>query len=96
MDSTLLHDVLILLGFSVLIVFLLQKLKLPSILGFLITGIIIGPYGLILVTDVHQVEVFAEIGVILLLFVIGLEMSIKQLALIKKNSIHWWRIAGWP
>ncbi|MGO1584846.1 MAG: cation:proton antiporter domain-containing protein [Mesonia sp.] len=85
MESTLLQDVLILLGFSVMIVFLLQKLKLPSILGFLITGIIIGPYGLSLVTAVHQVEIFAEIGVILLLFVIGLELSIKQLILIKKT-----------
>lgn len=85
MESTLLQDILILLGFSVMIVFLLQKLKLPSILGFLITGIIIGPYGLSLVTAVDQVETFAEIGVILLLFVIGLEMSIKQLILIKKT-----------
>ena len=85
MESTLLQDVLILLGFSVMIVFLLQKLKLPSILGFLITGIIIEPYGLSLVTAVHQVEIFAEIGVILLLFVIGLELSIKQLILIKKT-----------
>ncbi|MDT0293444.1 cation:proton antiporter [Mesonia ostreae] len=85
MESTLFQDVLILLGFSVMIVFLLQKLKLPSILGFLITGIIIGPYGLSLVTAVHQVEIFAEIGVILLLFVIGLELSIKQLILIKKT-----------
>lgn len=85
MESTLFQDVLILLGFSVMIVFLLQKLKLPSILGFLITGIIIGPYGLSLVTAVDQVEIFAEIGVILLLFVIGLELSIKQLILIKKT-----------
>ncbi len=85
MELTLLQDILVLLSFSVLIVFLLQRLKLPSILGFLITGIIIGPYGLSLINAVEQVETISEIGVILLLFVIGMEMSIKQLAAIKKT-----------
>lgn len=68
-----------------MIVFLLQRIKLPSILGFLITGIIIGPYGLSLVNVVEQVEVISEIGVILLLFVIGMELSLKQLLSIKKT-----------
>lgn len=85
MHLPLLQDILILLGFSVIIVFILQRLKLPSILGFLITGVIIGPYGLSLVKAVEQVEVISEIGVILLLFVIGMELSIKQLAAIKKT-----------
>jgi CPA2 family monovalent cation:H+ antiporter-2 len=85
MHLPLLQDILILLGFSVAIVFILQRLKLPSILGFLITGTIIGPYGLSLVKAVEQVEVISEIGVILLLFVIGMELSIKQLARIKKT-----------
>jgi len=85
MHLPLLQDILILLSFSVVIVFILQRLKLPSILGFLISGLIIGPYGLSLVTAVDQVEVIAEIGVILLLFVIGMELSIKQLSLIKKT-----------
>ena len=43
MHFPLLQDILILLGFSVAIVFLLQRLRLPSILGFLITGVVIGP-----------------------------------------------------
>lgn len=85
MHLPLLQDILILLGFSVAIVFILQRLKLPSILGFLISGTIIGPYGLSLVNAVEQVEVISEIGVILLLFVIGMELSIKQLAQIKKT-----------
>lgn len=80
-----LQDILIILSFSVVIVFLLQRLKLPSILGFLITGIIIGPYGFSLINAVKEVEIIAEIGVILLLFVIGMELSIKQLASIKKT-----------
>lgn len=85
MHLPLLQDLLILLVFSVAIVFFLQRIKLPSILGFLITGTIIGPYGLSLVNAVDQVEIISEIGVILLLFVIGMELSLKQLASIKKT-----------
>ena len=50
----------------------MQRLKLPSIIGFLITGVLIGPYGFSLVNAVDEVEILSEIGVILLLFVIGL------------------------
>ena len=85
MHLPLLQDILILLGFSAVIVFVLQKLKLPSIIGFLLTGIIIGPYGLSLINAAEQIEVLSEIGVILLLFVIGMELSLKQLASIKKT-----------
>ncbi len=85
MHLPLLQDILVILGFSVVIVFALQRLKLPSIIGFLLTGVIIGPYGLSLVYAVEQVEILSEIGVILLLFVIGMELSIKQLASIKKT-----------
>ena len=81
----LLQDILILLVFSVVIVFVLQRLKLPSIIGFLLTGVIIGPYGLSLIKAVEQVETLSEVGVILLLFVIGMELSIKQLVSIKKT-----------
>ncbi|MBK8704454.1 MAG: cation:proton antiporter [Saprospiraceae bacterium] len=85
MHESLFQDLLVLLGFSVIVVFILQRFKLPSILGFLLTGVIIGPYGLSLVKGVHQVETISEIGVILLLFVIGMELSIKQLASIRKT-----------
>ena len=85
MHLPLLQDMLILLGFSVIIVFVLQKLKLPSIIGFLLTGVIIGPYGFSLIHAVEQVEILSEIGVILLLFVIGMELSINQLISIKKT-----------
>lgn len=85
MHIPLLQDILILLGFSVVIVFVLQRLKLPSIIGFLLTGVIIGPYGFSLIKEVDQVEILSEVGVILLLFVIGMELSIKQLVSIKKT-----------
>jgi len=85
MHLPLLNDMLILFSFSVIIVFVLQRLKLPSVIGFLITGVLIGPYGFSLVKAVEEVEILSEIGVILLLFVIGMELSIKQLISIKKT-----------
>jgi CPA2 family monovalent cation:H+ antiporter-2 len=85
MHLPILQDLLVLLGFSAVVVFVLQRLKLPSILGFLITGVLIGPYGLALVKGVHEVEVISELGVILLLFVIGMELSIRQLIAIKRT-----------
>lgn len=85
MDTELLQYILIILGFSVGIVFALQRLKLPSILGFIITGVVIGPHGLGLISGEDQIEVLSEIGIILLLFVIGLDLSIKQLASIRKT-----------
>ena len=85
MHLPLLQDFLILLGFSAVVVFVLQRLKLPSILGFLLTGILIGPHGLGLVHESEQIEIISEIGVILLLFVIGMELSIKHLISIKNT-----------
>ena len=85
MHFPLLQDIVILLGFSVIVVFALQRLRLPSILGFLLTGIIIGPFGFSLIENQAQVEILSEIGVILLLFVIGMELSMSQLASMKKT-----------
>jgi CPA2 family monovalent cation:H+ antiporter-2 len=87
MQLPLLQDILVLLAFSVFIVLALQRLRLPSVIGFLVTGAIIGPYGLSLVTAVEQVEFLSEIGVILLLFVIGMELSLKQIADMKRTVL---------
>lgn len=85
MHFPLLHDILIILGLSVIIVFILGRFKLPSVLGFLITGVIIGPGAFGLIGAIEEVETMSEIGVILLLFVIGMELSLKQLASIRKT-----------
>ncbi len=85
MHFPLLQDIVVLLGFSVVVVLLLQRLRLPSVLGFLVTGIIIGPFGFGLIENPEQVELLSEIGVILLMFVIGMELSIKQLASMKRT-----------
>jgi len=77
-------DIVIILLVSVPIIYLFRKLHLPSIVGFLIAGTIIGPYGFRLISEIEQVEVMAEIGVILLLFDIGLEVSFNKVYRIKK------------
>ncbi|WP_162426455.1 cation:proton antiporter domain-containing protein [Pontibacter pudoricolor] len=84
MEMPLLDDVVIILGLAVVVILLFQRFKLPTILGFLITGVIAGPHGLSLVQDIHNIEMLAEIGVIMLLFIIGMEFSLRKLALIKR------------
>lgn len=85
MEIPLLPDIVTILGLSVFVILIFQKFKLPTIVGFLITGIVAGPHGLSLVAASHEVEILSEIGVILLLFIIGLEFSLKSLAAIKKE-----------
>lgn len=74
-----LRDLVIILGFGVIIVTLFHKLRLPAIAGFIFSGAMVGPQGLALIDDVHQVETLAEFGVALLLFGIGLELSLDKL-----------------
>ncbi len=70
-------------GVSATVVFVLHKLRIPSIVGFLVAGVLLGPHGLRLVAEIREVELLAEIGVILLLFTIGLELSLKNLKRIR-------------
>lgn len=79
MDSHTLLQALIYLGSAALIVPIAVRLGLGSVLGYLIAGCIIGPWGLRLVTDAESILHFAEIGVVLMLFVIGLELDPQRL-----------------
>lgn len=79
MDSHTLIQALIYLGAAALIVPIAVRLGLGSVLGYLIAGCIIGPWGLRLVTDAEAILHFAEIGVVLMLFVIGLELDPQRL-----------------
>lgn len=78
------NDLLIILLVSVPVAFACLRLKLPVLVGFMLTGIVIGPYGLGLIKELEAIEILAEIGVMLLLFTIGLEFSLKRLAEMKK------------
>lgn len=79
MDSQNMVQVLIYLGSAALIVPVAVRLGLGSVLGYLIAGCIIGPWGFSLVSDAASIMNFAEIGVVLMLFIIGLEMDPKRL-----------------
>lgn len=83
-EFTIIKDIVVILLISIPIILIFNKIKLPSIAGFLIAGMIIGPFGFELIANVHEIEIMAEIGVILLLFTIGLEFSLKELAKMKK------------
>ncbi len=76
---TLLPVVLVFLVAAIVIVPLGKRLGLSSVLGYLVTGLAIGPGGLNLITDADSVLHFAELGVVLLLFIIGLELLPRRL-----------------
>lgn len=71
-------ELLIILGFSIPVIYIFNKIKLPSIIGFLITGIIIGPSGLKLINDTAEIQFMAQIGVAFLLFTIGIEIQLSR------------------
>lgn len=83
-DLPILMDLLIVLLAAMPIAFLCHRLRLPVVVGFMLTGVIIGPSGLKLIRDVQAVEILAEIGVVLLLFTIGLEFSLRRMMEMKK------------
>lgn len=80
MEHGFLTDLLVVFALGGVVVYALRTLRIPPIVGLLLAGAAMGPSGLSLVADQHRVEILAEIGVVLLLFTIGLEFSIGQLA----------------
>ena len=78
-EITILRELIILLAVSLPITFLFHKMRLPALVGFLITGVLIGPHGAAFITETRAVERLAEIGVVLLLFTVGLEFSIADI-----------------
>lgn len=79
MGDAILRDILIIFAVSVPVVLVAHRMRFPSIVGFLITGVIIGPHALGLIPDAEEIRVLAEVGVALLLFSIGLEFSFDRL-----------------
>jgi CPA2 family monovalent cation:H+ antiporter-2 len=82
-----LEELLIVLAVTISIVFLFQKLRVPVIVGFLLAGVVIGPGGLGLIKSVNQVETLADIGVVLLLFTIGIEFSLESFLAMQRRII---------
>ncbi|WP_028025929.1 glutathione-regulated potassium-efflux system protein KefB [Enterovibrio calviensis] len=84
MEHNFLLDALIFLAAAVIAVPLAQRLGIGSVLGYLLAGVVIGPWGLGLISDVEAILHFAELGVVLLLFLIGLELNPKKLMQMRK------------
>src|SRR6185369_14201654 len=86
MDSTpdSLHSVLILLASGVAAVVLCRSLRLPAMIGYLVTGLVLGPHALGLASDREAIRALAEFGVVFLMFSIGLEFSLPKLVAMRR------------
>jgi len=82
-DLSVLREIFILLSLALANAWLFSRLHQSPIVGYLTTGLLVGPYGFHLVKGIHEVELVAEIGVILLLFTIGLEFSYSRIMRLK-------------
>jgi monovalent cation:H+ antiporter-2, CPA2 family len=77
-------EMLVFLLASVTIVPLLQRLKASPVLGYLAVGLVIGPHGLALIQESEGIETFAKLGVVFLLFMIGIKLSLERLITMRK------------
>ena len=84
MELSILIDIVIIFAFSTAVNYLFTKIKIPTIIGYLLTGIIVGPSVLGILRSPHEIEFMAEIGIIILMFTIGLEFSLNHLIKIRK------------
>jgi len=85
MNFAVLQDLVLLLAAAVLVIYISHRIKLPPVVGFLLTGILIGPGGFSLIRDHEAIDTLAEIGVVMLLFMIGLEFTLDRLKRIRRN-----------
>ena len=74
-----LKDLAVIFAVSLLVILVFHRVKLPALPGFIVAGVLLGPNALGLVSDVQRVEGLAEVGVVLLLFTIGIEFSLNRL-----------------
>ncbi|MBS3819755.1 cation:proton antiporter [bacterium] len=85
MEIPILKETVIVLLAAIVVFYISHRLRLPAVTGFILTGILIGPGGFGLVQDIHSINILAEIGVVMLLFNIGLEVSFEKLGALKKT-----------
>jgi len=84
MASLLLRDLLIIFGLSIPVVFTFSRLRIAPLVGFLLAGILAGPFGFGLIHESGEIEMLAEIGVVLLLFTIGIEFSLRDILQLRR------------
>ncbi len=80
-----LHETAIFLTAAIVAVPIFNRLGFGSVLGYLAAGVLIGPWGLRLITDAENIFHFAELGVVLLLFIIGLELKPQRLWVLRRS-----------
>src|SRR6478735_6655517 len=85
--SSFLLELLILIGSATFVATLFHALRLPTIIGFIVAGMIIGPFGIGWVGSVPGAETLSEIGIIFLMFTIGLEFSLSQLKDLRRHFL---------
>ncbi|HSM80248.1 MAG TPA: cation:proton antiporter [Nodosilinea sp.] len=81
-------DLTLALGASAIGGYIAHRLKQPALLGYLITGLVIGPFGLGLQTDVEQIQALAEVGIAFLLFALGVEFSLTELQRVRAIAVQ--------
>ncbi len=89
MEHDMLLNALVYLAAAVVAVPIARRLGLGAVLGYLLAGIAIGPWGLGLIREVEDILHFAEFGVVLLLFVIGLELEPRRLWALRRSIFGW-------
>ena len=83
MDIYLLQNMAMILITAVIVLLIFNKLKLPTMIGLFITGIVIGH----VINDTSMISTLSELGVVFLLFIIGLEFSIEKFSAIKHYAL---------
>ena len=79
MEVPIIKEIVIIFALSIGVLLICHRLKLPGVVGFLVTGVLCGPHGFGLVKAIDDVQNLATIGIILLLFTVGMEFSIKNI-----------------
>ncbi len=85
MELSVLKDIVIIFALSSLVNYLFTRIKVPTIIGYLLTGILVGPKLMGIIKAPQEIELMAEIGVVLLLFMIGMEFSLNHLFRIRRR-----------
>lgn len=85
MEIPLLREVVIIFALSIFVQLACHRLRIPTIVGFLLTGVLAGPHALGLVNNAEDVDVLATVGIVMLLFAVGMEFSLKKILKHKKD-----------
>lgn len=84
METEYLKSLFLIFALSAVSVFVLHRLRIPAMVGFIVSGILLGPKGLGVIQDTNVIKILSEIGIILLLFTIGVEFSLRNLLKTKR------------